>query len=159
MNLKAQLAAGLIWGVSSAAFAQNSPPLSVQSLGFMSGCWTTPKGAPEEYRECYTAPYAGIIQGSSHAVKNQKTVSFEFSLIAEKDGKVTYTPFYNGKQLSVFTLTKIEGQSALFENPENDFPKKLIYRRNADRSLTARTEGASATDAQNQEWTMIPQGM
>jgi len=152
----------VVFGLLSAAtavFAQSPTPGSVNGLSFMAGCWTTPKNAPEEYRECYTAPYAGIIQGYSKTVKDGKTTSYEFSLISEKDGKITYTPFYMGRQLSIFTLTKMDATSAQFENPDNDFPKKLIYRKNADGSLTARAEGASPTDTQNQEWKLIPQGM
>jgi hypothetical protein len=125
----------------------------------MSGCWTTPKGAMRELRECFTAPYAGLIQGSSQTVKDGKTTQIEFASILEKDGKVTYAPIFNGKALAVFTLTQVEGTTAVFENAANDFPKKVIYRRNQDGSLTARTEGAKADDPANEEWTMVPQGM
>jgi len=145
--------------LSMPAWAQDAAPLSVRSLSFMSGCWTTPKGAAAELRECFTAPYAGLIQGSSQTVKDGKTTQVEFAAIQEKDGKVTYAPIFNGKALSVFTLTRIENKTATFENPANDFPKKVIYRRNADGSLSARTEGAKADDPANEEWTMVPQGM
>jgi hypothetical protein len=83
-------------------------------------------------RGCFTAPYAGLIQGSSQTVKNGTTTQIEFAAIQEKDGIITYAPIFNGKSLSVFTLTKTEAKSAVFENPTNDFPKKIIYRRNAD---------------------------
>jgi hypothetical protein len=155
--MKRIILAGLM--LSSPGLAQEPTPLTVRSLSFMSGCWTTPKGAPSELRECFTAPYAGLIQGSSQAVKDGKTTQIEFAAIQEKDGKVTYAPIFNGKSLSVFTLTRIENKTATFENPDNDFPKKVIYRRNPDGSLTARTEGAKADDPANEEWRMIPQGM
>ena len=143
--------------LSGTAFAQ--APLSVSSLSFMSGCWTTPNEAKSELRECFTAPYAGLIQGSSQTVKDGKTTQIEFVAIHEKDGKVTYAPIFNGKALPVFTLTQVEGKAAIFENAANDFPKNIIYRRNQDGSLTARTQGAKADDPANEEWTMIPQGM
>lgn len=147
--MRAIVAALLVWAFSAAAQAQ-----TIKSLAFMSGCWAT---ASNDYRECYTAPYAGLMQGASQTVKNGKTVSWEFAVITEKDGAITYAPFYNGKALSVFTLTTVDAVSVVFENPANDFPKKLIYRKNSDGSLTARTEGGSATDIQNQEWVMRPQ--
>lgn len=140
--------------VATPALAQT---FSFRDLSFISGCWSTPKGAAEDYRECFTAPYAGMIQGSSQLVKDGKTASFEFSVIAEKDGKITYAPFFNGKAMSVFTLTTQDKTSAVFENPANDFPKKVIYRKNADGSLTARIEGADP--GKFQEWVMRPQGM
>lgn len=142
--------------VATPALAQT---LTFRDLAFMSGCWTTAKDAAEDYRECFTAPYAGMIQGSSQLAKDGKTTSFEFSVIAEKDGKITYAPFFNGKAMSVFTLTAQDKTSAVFENPANDFPKKVIYRKNADGSLTARIEGANADPARHQEWVMRPQEM
>jgi Domain of unknown function (DUF6265) len=143
----------------SPAFSQSPAPPTIRDLSFMSGCWTTPKGAESELRECFTAPYAGLIQGSSQTVKAGKTTQVEFVAVTEKDGKITYAPIFNGKALSVFTLTSVVDKSAVFENPANDFPKKVIYRRNADGSLTARTEGAKPDDPANEEWTMVPQGM
>ncbi len=131
---------------------------SVKDLGFLSGCWAS-KTNSEEYRECFTAPYAGMIQGSTQTVKNGKTVSFEFAVISEKDSKITYAPFYNGQALSVFTLTQAGPDIAVFENPANDFPKKVIYHRNADGTLSARTVGSNDNDPKNQEWIMRPQGM
>ncbi|MBL8628401.1 MAG: hypothetical protein JNM81_02155 [Rhodospirillaceae bacterium] len=148
--------------LTTSAFAQTAPSptsMSIRTLGFMAGCWTTRKDAPEEYRECFTAPYAGIIQGSSQTVKDGKTVSFEFALMREKDGKITYTPFYNGKELSTFTATALGPDTVVFENPANDFPKKVIYHRNAEGTLSARITGAIDADKNNQEWIMIPQGM
>lgn len=151
--MRAALLASLL--LTAPAFAQ---AFSLRDLGFMSGCWTTAADAPEDYRECFTGPYAGMIQGSSQTAKDGKTTSFEFAVIAEKDGKITYAPFFNGKAMSVFTLTAQDKNSAVFENPANDFPRKVIYRKNADGSLTARIEGASADSARHQEWVMHPQG-
>lgn len=152
--MRAVLLASLL--LITPAFAQT---FSLRDLGFMSGCWTTAKDAPEDYRECFTAPYAGMMQGSSQHAKDGKTDSFEFSVIAERDGKITYAPYFNGKAMSVFTLTAQDRTSAVFENPANDFPKRVIYRKNTDGSLTARIEGANADPGKNQEWVMRPQGM
>jgi hypothetical protein len=125
----------------------------------MSGCWTTPKGASPEIRECYTAPYAGLIQGSSQTVTNGKTTQVEFIAIRESEEGVTYAPIFNGKALSIFTLSRVEGPIAVFENPQNDFPKKIIYRRDIDKSLVIRLEGARPDEANNQEMRLMPQGM
>jgi hypothetical protein len=141
------------------ATAQTFPAATVKALGFMSGCWTTPKGASPEIRECYTAPYAGLIQGSSQTVMNGKTTQVEFIAIRESEEGVTYAPIFNGKALSTFTLSRVEGPMAVFENPQNDFPKKIIYRHDMDKSLVIRLEGARPDDANNQEMRLMPQGM
>jgi hypothetical protein len=155
MNRLLAGAAFIAAGISATARAHDAA--SVRSLMFMAGCWASPREAPEQLRECFTAPYAGLVQSSSHTVKDKKTVGWEFVVISEKEGQVIYAPFFMGTALSTFTLTRVDGQTAVFENPTNAFPKKVIYRRNADRTLTARIEGATADDPQNQEWIMAPQ--
>jgi hypothetical protein len=35
----------------------------------------------------------------------------------------------------------LSGSEALFENPAHDNPKRILYRKNPDGSLTARVEG------------------
>jgi hypothetical protein len=44
-----------------------------------------------------------------------------------------------------FKLTHLAGQEATFENPEHDFPKRIIYRKNFDGSLTAIIDGGAGT--------------
>jgi predicted RecA/RadA family phage recombinase len=144
---------------STMAVAQTASPASVNGLSFMSGCWATPKGTSPEIRECYTAPYAGLIQGSSQTVTSGKTTQVEFIAIRESAEGVTYAPIFNGKALSTFTLSRVEGPIAVFENAQNDFPKKIIYRQDADKSLVIRLEGARPDDANNQEMRLMPQGM
>jgi hypothetical protein len=144
---------------TTAAMAQTTLPVSVKDLSFMSGCWTTPKGATPEIRECYTAPYAGLMQGSSQTVRDGKTTQVEFIAIRESNDGVIYAPIFNGKALSTFKLSQVDGPMAVFENPQNDFPKKIIYRRDTDKSLVIRLEGARSDDANNQEMWLMPQGM
>ena len=125
-----------------------------RDVGFMSGCWKTAPGISPEYRECYTAPKAGMMQGSSQTVENGKTTSFEFSLVLEQDGKTIYRPFINGKQSVDFTLTKLSANEAVFENLGHDFPQRIVYRK-AEGRLTARIEDAAGKKFM--EWVMQPQ--
>ena len=120
----------------------------------MSGCWKTAPDVTPEYRECYTAPKAGMMQGSSQMIENGKTTSFEFSLVIEEGGKILYRPFLNGKQAVDFTLTKQSANEAIFENLAHDFPQRIVYRK-ADGKLTARIE--DATGKKFMQWVMQPQ--
>jgi hypothetical protein len=125
-----------------------------RDVTFMSGCWKTAPDVTPEYRECYGAPKAGMIQGSSQTIENGKTTSFEFSLVTEDGGKIIYRPFPNGKQAVDFTLTKQSANKAVFENLAHDFPQRIVYRK-ADRKLTARIE--NATGEKFMQWVMQPQ--
>jgi hypothetical protein len=137
-------AAVLIAGPSHAA--------DFKDVSFMSGCWKTGPGISPEYRECYTAPKAGMMQGSSQTIENGKTTFFEFSLVLEEAGGIVYRPFIKGVQTVDFTLTKLTADEAVFENLAHDFPQRVIYRKGADGKLTARIEDAAGKKFE--QWVM-----
>jgi len=139
-------AASLAAPVRAADFAQ---------VSFMSGCWKTAPGITPEYRECYTAPKAGMMQGSSQTIESGKTTFFEFSLVIEDGGKIVYRPFIKGIQSVDFTLTKLAAGEAVFENLTHDFPQRVIYRKGSDGKLTARIE--DATGNKFDQWVMQAQ--
>ena len=124
-------------------------------IAFMSGCWKTAAGVSPEYRECYTAPKAGMMQGSSQTIENGKTTFFEFSLVMEDAGKIVYRPFIKGVQSVDFTLTKLGAAEAVFENLSHDYPQRVIYRKGADGKLTARIE--DATGNKFEQWVLQAQ--
>ncbi len=124
-------------------------------MSFMSGCWKTAPGVTPEYRECYTAPKAGMMQGSSQTIEGGKTTFFEFSLVIEDGGKIVYRPFIKGVQSVDFTLTKLAAGEAVFENLTHDYPQRVIYRKGSDSKLTARIE--DATGKKFEQWVMQPQ--
>ncbi|MDX2224127.1 MAG: DUF6265 family protein [Rhodospirillaceae bacterium] len=128
----------------------------VSDLSFMSGCWRSPPEAAVRLQECYTVPWAGVIQGSSQTVKDGAFTAFEFTLIEEKDGAVTLMPFVNGVRSVSFALVRSGTGEAVFENLAHDFPKRIIYRKGADGALTARIEGAQSDEPGAAEWTMRP---
>lgn len=124
-------------------------------VSFMSGCWKTAVGVTPEYRECYTTPKAGMMQGSSQTIENGKTTFFEFSLVIEDAGKIIYRPFIKGVQSVDFTLTKLGPAEAVFENLSHDFPQRVIYRKGSDGKLTARIEDAAGKKFE--QWVMETQ--
>ena len=69
---------------------------------------------------------------------------FEFLCIVERDGGLVYQAMPNGRiPATDFTLTRIEGESATFENPAHDFPKMIRYTRRPDGTLEAVVSGAA----------------
>lgn len=138
-----------------ALFAARSVAAEFNDVGFMSGCWKTAPDVTPEYRECYTAPKAGMMQGSSQTIANGKTTFFEFSLVLSEGGKIVYRPFIKGVQSVDFTLTALSRSEAVFENLAHDFPQRVIYRKGADGKLTARIEDAAGKKFE--QWIMQPQ--
>lgn len=112
---------------------------TVGDLAWMSGSWAGDhKGGLME--EAYSTPAGGTILGTSRIVAGGKTVHREFVLIADGYGGVIMEVTLRTKT-GRFTLTKLEGQCAVFEDPTNDFPSVITYLRDGDR-LTAKIEGA-----------------
>lgn len=58
-----------------------------------------------------------------------------------------------GQSAASFPLVRLSGQEAVFENPQHDFPQRVIYRRDGDR-LTGRIEGRIGGEAKEIDFPM-----
>jgi len=68
-------------------------------------------------------------------------VAFEFLCITERDEGLVYTAMPNAVPPTEFVLTKIDADSATFENPAHDFPKMIRYVRKPDGTMEATISG------------------
>ena len=88
-------------------------------------------------------PAGNIMLGMSHTVVNGRTGEHEFMRIAqEDDGSIFFIAKPSGQKEARFKLMNVSDREARFENPEHDFPQRIIYRRDGD-SLVGRIEGIS----------------
>ena len=86
------------------------------------------------------------MMGVSRTVAGGKLVEFEYIRIIERADGVFYVAHPNARTPGTeFKLTKLSADSATFENPQHDFPKRIIYKKNADGSLTASIDGGEGT--------------
>ena len=117
-----------------------TPAPSVQQLAWMAGSWegTAGKASIEEH---WTHPAGGTMFAVSRTIVGGKTVAFEFLRIERREDGIFYVAQPGGRPPTDFKLAKLEGQTVAFENPQHDFPQRIIYRKNADGSLHARVEG------------------
>ena len=117
-----------------------APSSSVQDLAWISGCWASVDGEAGS-GETWTAPAGGTLLGVGRTVKRGKTVSHEFMQVRETGlGQIAFIALPSGQQEASFPLVRLSGQEAVFENPQHDFPQRVIYRREGD-LLTGRIEG------------------
>lgn len=130
-----------------------SPPASVQDLAWMSGCWASTDGEAGS-GETWTAPAGGTLLGVSRTVKRGKTVAHEFMQIRETGpGQIAFIAIPSGQKEASFPLVRLTGQEAVFENPQHDFPQRVIYRRNGDH-LTGRVEGSEGGETKGFDFPM-----
>jgi hypothetical protein len=124
---------------AQALFSASGADLS--SLGFMSGCWAGSNGE-ERFEEMWTKPDSGSVLGVSRTMKGGKTTFTEYIQVrANAAGEITmYIQLKLAEKATPFKLVQADGKRAIFENPEHDFPKKIMYRVDGD-GLFAQIEG------------------
>jgi hypothetical protein len=126
----------LVAGLMSA----KPPANTVDKLGWIAGHWST-EARGRTIEENWTRPAGGTMIGVGRTVSGDKTVEFEFVQIRQEGDDLFYVAQPNGGTKTAFKLIKLTDGEAIFENKEHDFPQRIIYRKGADGSLSARIEG------------------
>jgi hypothetical protein len=77
------------------------------------------------------------MMGVSRTVAGDKTVEFEYLRIEQREDGIYYVAHPKARCPGTdFKLTRASASEAVFENPQHDFPKRIIYRKTDD-GLTA----------------------
>ena len=131
------LCLGLAWHVVGQG--QTAATRSISELSWISGDWQTAPGGRAQIEEHWTAVAGASMMGMSRTVVGEKTAEFEYLRIEQRaDGNIYYVAHPKARCPGTdFKLTRASASEAVFENPEHDFPKRIIYRKTADDSLTA----------------------
>jgi hypothetical protein len=80
--------------------------------------------------------------GVSRTIKNGQTVEFEFmQLRVNAEGKLVFIALPSGQKETMFVASGVGKDSVTFENPQHDFPQKVIYRLESPSRLIGRIEG------------------
>lgn len=93
--------------------------------------------------------------GMSRNLKQGRAVFSEFMRIETRGEDVYYIArIGDSKQTPTpFKLIRLEGQEAVFENPEHDFPQRIIYRA-TEGGLFARIEGKDKGKDRSEDYPM-----
>jgi len=111
----------------------------LDKLSFLKGCWAGPGTF-----EMWMKPEAGSIMGIGRTIRNGKVVNAEFfSIVESADGITLNVQLRLGGAVTPFRAKEVTPSSAVFENPEHDFPQRIIYRTAANGGLLGRIEGTS----------------
>lgn len=140
-------AAALMIIIGASAQASSHSQQAETYLGMLSGCWRGEfDGTVVEERWDKLA--GGLMLGTAKTVAGDAAVEFEFLKIRVNEGDITYTPYINGTEASAFRLNEAASNATklVFENPQNDFPKKITYAKSGsalDIELTGESEGGA----------------
>jgi hypothetical protein len=126
--------------------------LALRDIGWLAGAWQLTSGA-KCVEEQWTTPSTNMVVGMSRAVADGRTTSFEFVRIEARPDGVYYVAQPGGKPPVDFKLVSDSASELVFVNPGHaDRLKKVIYRREADGSLTARIEGENGGTAFSEDY-------
>ena len=119
--------------------APKTPPVAparIADVAWIAGDWmsTTAAGSIEE--RWSTGAGGGMI-ATSRTLRGDVMTEFEFLCISEREGTLVYTAMPNAGTATDFTLTKLDADSATFENPAHNFPKMIRYVKRPDGGMDA----------------------
>ncbi|MHC4845591.1 MAG: DUF6265 family protein [Planctomycetota bacterium] len=120
----------------------------VEDLSFLAGSWTGTDGT-SRWESVYSSAEGGMVVGASKEMRGDRVVMIDFEHFYERDGQMRMTPFPFGNRSMEFTLTafSIADRRAVFENPENDFPKRFTYEATAADHLRIELVGEMGGEA------------
>src|SRR5262249_21322752 len=130
---------GLALLISIRARAQEQK-FKLEDFAWLAGCWES-KRAGRVGEERWTTPKGGMMLGTGQTMKDGKTTEFEVMRIHEEKDGIFFTAKPSGQPEDSFKLISFKDGKAVFENPQHDFPQRVIYGRGPDGSLLARIEG------------------
>jgi len=119
---------------------------TLADLAWMSGRWETAPGGTRQIEEHWTTAAGATMMGMSRTVAGEKTVEFEYLRIEQRADGIYYVAHPKARCPGTdFKLTRASAKEAVFENPQHDFPKRIIYRKGADDALTANIDAGEGT--------------
>jgi hypothetical protein len=140
MNRLSALLGIALLSASAHAQAPAAEP-TLQDFAWLAGHWRIEQ-ADQQVDEQWMAPAGGLMMGMARNIQGGKVREYEFTLLRqEPNGDIFYVASPSKQSETSFKLTSLEGGAAVFENPQHDFPKKIVYARQADGSLLAAIEG------------------
>lgn len=135
----------------SAISAHAGPTAKIADLDWMAGKWVGDfQGLPME--AYYTTSAGGIILGQTKISNGNATEFFEFEKVEQVNDSLVLQPMPFGKPGVVFDLKEMGSSRVVFENPQHDFPTRIIYELKSNGQLLARIEGTQNGQSVGQDF-------
>jgi len=132
-----------------------SAATALRGLRFLEGTWRAQIGDATT-EEVWTAVSGGTVVGIGRVVSGERTLFFEWMLIASSGDDVVLWAFPRGGEPVPFRLVEQHEGDVVFANPAHDFPKRMRYRSEEGGALLfARVEGDDPADAEEFRWQRV----
>jgi uncharacterized protein DUF6265 len=130
----------VVSGIGAARPTAASP---VDRLVWFSGCWQQSTRGGQIVEEQWMAPRGGQMVGMGRTVRADSVIEWEHLRIFARDGRAVYHAEPSGQAPADFTAMSVSDTLVVFENPQHDFPQRIIYRKRGADTLWARIEGTN----------------
>lgn len=133
------------------------PTATADRLAWMAGHWRG-SAADGHMEEHWTDAAGGALVGLHKDVQGGKMSSFEFlRIVPLADGTLAYLASPQGRPITTFRLKELSDRRVAFENPEHDFPQRVLYWLTPEGHLAARIEGTinGKVESMQWEWTRV----
>jgi hypothetical protein len=129
----------MILAALAMASALTAAKAEVAKLSWMAGVWTAQPGAATVHL-IWLPPLDGAMAAVDQTAVPGKAVRTEFITITADDDGVAFRPVPPEGPLGVYRKQPGPDGEAVFENPQNAFPRRVSYRR-CGADLCTRLEG------------------
>jgi hypothetical protein len=130
--------------------APPDPGAALARLSWMVGGWGAERDG-EWSEEHWIAARGGTMLGVHRDVRGGRSTGFEFLRIEARPDGLVYLASPGGRPATEFRAVDVTGERVTFENPEHDFPQRILYWRTRD-GLHARIEGRTGGKEASMEW-------
>jgi hypothetical protein len=107
--------------------------------------------------ENWSKPNDSTLVAGSFFIKEKDTLHFEKIVLKEKEGELVYETTIKGqnndKAISFPLISETENE-LVFENLQNDYPKKIKYQRNSKTAITIFISGKQAKKVVSEQFKM-----
>lgn len=111
---------------------------AIDDVAWLAGAWIGKRSSGSSIEERWSPPLGGAMLAISRSVNTSgKMFAFEYLRIVERDGGLVYIAQPSGKSPTEFVLTEVSSTRAVFDNPRNDYPKRILYELSTEGSLNA----------------------
>ena len=126
----------------------------LSKVTWLAGLGTTERESGRTTFEQWTRPDGGILLGIGRTIASGKLVSWEFMRIEPKEGSAVFSAQLPTSAVPTpFGLKSATATELVFENLQNDFPHRVIYRTEGRDALEARIEGKMDGNEQGIDFT------
>jgi hypothetical protein len=129
---------------------------NLNSASWLIGVWVyqSPKG---DIFESWKKLNDSLFVGHSYTMVGSDTITAEEIRLVEQNGDVNYIPSVPDQNMGLpvkFKLISMTDNELIFENPEHDFPQRILYQRLTDDSLVAEISGPMKGEHRSQRFPM-----